>query len=234
MIIKKIFDGDFDDSVHNDFVKFSRGEFKDKYLIDGKKQATKWAIKTGPEFANNFVYNALKNVNGEIAIKGIIVSTLDLADEIPFKIDKVGNFQGIRKNQINTTVNPEDVIKLIEKYPKVFFALSLKTDDIDLKIKAKAPKSGKPGKGDEDAKADFCTIKTSNEEVIKPLFFDCGTNFKEISINHTIKVQDIVYPENMEQLKPAEIREQSKRKGVLVRKVTIDGKEKVTEAEFVA
>ena len=38
MIIKKIFEGEFDEQVHNQFLKFSRGEFKNKYLINGKKQ----------------------------------------------------------------------------------------------------------------------------------------------------------------------------------------------------
>jgi len=234
MIIKKIFEGEFDDQVHNQFLKFSRGEFKNKYLINGKKQATKWAVKTGAEFANNFVYNALKNIEGEVHVKGIIISTIDLRDEIKFDIAKVGNFQGIRKNQIDTTVNPQEILDLMEKYPKVFFALSFKTDDIDLKIKAKAPKDAKAGKGDEDIKADFCTIKTSNPEVIRPLFFDCGLNFKEISINHTLNITGIVYPEDMESLKPAEVREKAKREGILTRKIILDGRETVTEAKFIA
>ena len=32
MVIKKIFDGNFDEEVHNDFLKFSRGEFKDRFF----------------------------------------------------------------------------------------------------------------------------------------------------------------------------------------------------------
>ena len=45
MIIKKIFNGILDEAVHSDFLKFGKGEFKDKYLISGKKQADKWTIR---------------------------------------------------------------------------------------------------------------------------------------------------------------------------------------------
>lgn len=234
MITKKIFEGIFDEEVHSDFMKFSRGEFKDKYLINAKKQTNKWVVKTGPEFANNFVKNGLSKCQDEIKITGIIATTLNIKDEFNFEIEKVSNFQGVKKYILNTTINPNDIIELIDKYPRVFFALSFSNSDMDIKIKAKPPKSGKPGKGDEDAKADFCTIKTSKKEVIEELFFDIGLDWKEISINHTIKINDIVYPDGMENMKPAEVREKSKRKGVLVRRVVVDGSQKVSEAEFVA
>lgn len=235
MIMKKIFEGGIDDEVHNFFVKFSRGEFKDKFLIDAKKQANKWAVKAGAEYVNSLVLTCLQTLGeGKISVKGIIVSTLDLRSEIKFPIVKTGNFQGIRKNQISTEIEPSVLIALMEKFPKVFFALSFKGNDFDLKIKAKAPKSGKPGKGDEDAKADFCVIKTGEKKILDDLFFDVGLNWKEISINHTLKINDIVYPENMDNLKPAEIREQSKRKGVIVRRLITDGKEETKETDFVA
>lgn len=234
MITKKIFEGVFDEEVHSDFMKFSRGEFKNKYLVNAKKQANKWVVKTGPEFANNFVKSGLLKCVGKIKVKGIIATTLDIKDEFNFEIEKVSNFQGVKRYVINAEVEPENIIGLIDKYPRVFFALSFSNSDIDVKIKAKPPKSGKPGKGDEEPKADFCTIKTSKKEVIEELFFDVGLDWKEISINHTIKVNDIVYPEGMESMKPAEVREKSKRKGVLIRKVIADGVEKLNEAEFIA
>ena len=55
MIIKKIFSKKFDDEIHSDFLKFGRGEFKDRYLIDVKKQSSGWSIKTSSEFTNFFV-----------------------------------------------------------------------------------------------------------------------------------------------------------------------------------
>ena len=37
MVVKKIFDGVSDDEVHSDFLKFGRGEYKNKYLLEGKR-----------------------------------------------------------------------------------------------------------------------------------------------------------------------------------------------------
>jgi len=232
MIIKKIFDGVFDEGVHSAFLKFGRGEYKNRYMIEGKKQATKWGIKTSAEFANFFVRRCLPV--GMIQVKGVIISTVDLSEEVDFEIKKKSNFQGIRKLQIDTEVEGQKILDLMDKYPKYFFALTFKTDYCELKIKAKAPKSGKPGKAGEDGpKVDFCSLKTTNQEIVKELLFGVG-DFKEVKVNHTLKIEDIVYPSDFEKMKPEDVREQSKRKGVVVRKVVVDGKESEREAGFEA
>ncbi len=234
MVIRKIFEGVSDDEVHNDFLKYSRGNFKDKYLLEGKKQSDKWSIKAGAEFANYLVKKCLEKVSGNISAKGIIVSTSDLSDEIKFPIKKKSNFQGVRKLEIETEISSEELRSLMERYPRVFYALTFKGDDFDLKIKAKAPKSGKPGKESEDGpKADFCTLKTNDKTIVEDLFFD-SPNFKEIKISHVVAIEGIVYPKDMTKLKPEEVREQSKRKGKITRISTIDGKEVISEKDFIA
>lgn len=231
MVMKKIFGGVSDEEVHNAFLKFGKGEYLNKYLIEAKKQKDKCTIKTSAEFANFLVRKCLER-QGKIAISGIIVSTIDLSKEIPFKVDKVGNFQGIRKIQINTEAEAKDVMNLMDKYPRMFFALSFKTDSCELKIKAKAPKSGKPGKDSEEVKVDFCSLKTNDISLMKEILFDVE-DFKEVRIEHTLKINDIIYPKDSS-LGPAEIREKSKRRGIIVRKVVVDGKTKISEAKFEA
>ena len=76
-------------------------------------------------------------------------------------------------------------------------------------------------------------MKTTNTEIIDDLFFD-HKQFKEIKIRHTLKITGIDYPKDMANLKPEEIRAQSKRKGVIIRNVEVDGQKSVTEAEFFA
>lgn len=233
-VIRKIFEGKADDNVHSDFLKFGRGEFKDKYLISGKKQKDLWSIKTGPEFANYFVRKGLEKAKGKkIDVKGIMVSTFDLKNEAKFNIEKVKKFMGIQQAVINTQVMPEEILSFMEKFPRVFYALSFKLPDYELKIKEKAPKSGKPGnKGDgEELKIDFCSLKTLDREVIKDLLFDCP-EFKEIVIRHTLQINDIVYPKDEKD--PQKVREMSKRKGILVRNIEIDGRKEVKKADFFA
>lgn len=233
MIVKKIFDGVFDDVVHANFLKFGRGIYENRYLIEGKKQAKKWAVKTSAEYANFLVKRCLEKIDGSVEIKGVIVSTSDLKNEINFDIKKVSNFQGVKKNIIDTSVEPLQILELIEKYPKVFFALSFKGEDFVLKIKAKAPSSAKPGKNGEKPVADFCSLKTEDKSLVDELFFGVS-DFKEVFINHIINVTDIIYPDNMNDLKPTEVRELSKRKGIIKRIAEVDGVEKISEANFVA
>lgn len=233
MIIKKIFNGEFDDDVHSDFLKFGKGVYHDKYIIEAKKQKDKWTIKTGPEWANHLVKLLLNEASGIIPMKGVIVTTLKLESEIGFPIKKVGNFQGVRKIEIDTEVSPKEILSLMEKYPRVFFALSFSVNGNDLKVKPKAPKSGKPSTGsDKESKAEFCSLKTSNREIVNQIFFDFS-DFHEIAIRHTISINEIIYPSNVESLRPEEVRLQSKRKGIVKRIIKMDGVDKISEAEFV-
>ena len=234
MIIKNIFEGNFDDEVHVAFLKFGRGCYKNKYIIEGKKQAKNWAVKAGAEYANFLVKRCLESISGHVKATGVIVSTLDLRDEINFDLKKVSNFQGVRKHVVDSEIEPQVIFDLMAKYPKAFFALSFKGDDFALKIKPKAPADGKKSKKEgEGIVADFCAFKTTSEEILKELFFSVG-DFNKVKITHDIDVTDIVYPANMESLKPAEIRELAKRKGVLKRVADIDGDVRESSAEFVA
>lgn len=235
MIIQKVFDQIFDEEVHNDFIKFSRGLFKDRYLIEAKKQANKWAIKTSAEFANDFVKACMKKEKNNFKVTGIISTTLDIKEEIPFEISKISQFQGVKKYVINTEIHSNQILDLMEKYPRVFFALSFKGEDFQLKIKAKPPKSGSSNKkDDEEKKADFCTLKTDDKELLNQIFFDVGLDWKEARINHTLEINEIIYPDNFEKLKPSEVREFSNRKGRLIRNISLDGINQKKEANFVA
>jgi hypothetical protein len=234
MIIKKVFDGVFDDEVHVAFLKFGRGVYSDKFLLEGKKQMKNWAVKTGAEYANFLVRRYLEKAGRLVNVNGVIVSTLDLRDEIKFDLKKVSNFQGVRKHVVDGEVESQEIFDLMDKYPKAFFALSFKGDDFVLKIKPKAPASGKPGKNKSDGpSADFCTLKTVDKEFVDELFFGVG-DFDVVKIKHDVEVRDIIYPSNMSELKPAEVRELAKRKGILKRKVVVDGEEKMSEADFEA
>jgi len=234
-VIRKIFSGKFDDEVHSDFVKFSKGEFKNKYLIESKKQKDKWSIKTGSEFANFLVRKCLEGVNGSVNVKGVIVSTFNLRGEKEYLFnqgEKIKQFMGIKQLEVNSELNSEQIIGVMDQHPKAFFALSFKTDKHELKIKAKAPKSAKPSnKGNGEVSADFCSLKTNDEKIVEDLFFDFN-KFTQIIVNHTLKINKIELPTDVED--PKEIREKSKRIGTVVRRVVVDGKEFIEERKFEA
>ena len=81
--IKKIFDGDVDESVHLQFQKFSKGEFRNRALIEANKTGKGYTIKTSAEFANGLV-NIMSEKLGEESsrVTGAIVSTQDLTVEL--------------------------------------------------------------------------------------------------------------------------------------------------------
>ena len=231
-VLKKINAGKFDDDVHSEFVKYSKGVFGSKYVLEAKKQKDRYSIKTGAEFANFLVRSCLEKVSGKVKVSGIIVSTFDVKKDIDFPIEKVKQFMGIKQLVINCEIEAKKMISLMDKYPRAFFALSFSTPDCDLKIKAKAPKSAKPAStGDKEPKAGFCSIKTSDRNIIGDLFFDFP-NFSEIRISHILNIKEIILPKG--ESEPAKIRELAKRKGTITRKVNADGKESVREMPFEA
>jgi hypothetical protein len=133
---------------------------------------------------------------------------------------------------VNSEIDIEHLKEIMTKYPRAFYALSFKIGEDELKIKQKAPKSAKPStKGEGEAKADFCTLKTTKERIIKDLFFD-EPDFKEIKINHTLEINEIELPKGEND--PVQIREKSKRKGKVIRKIIKEGKEEIKEADFCA
>jgi len=229
--IKKIVDKRVDERVHLQFQKFSKGEFRNRALVEARKMAGgKYSIKTSAEFANELVRAVAEKLRDEKTnIKGAIVSTSDLTGEVDFKDKK--QFQGVKRYLIDKEMSGTEIIKLLNKFPKTFFALSFEVRDDKLKIKPKAPKSGKPGKGDKKPKADFCILKTTDKKLVESFVFE-KPDFNKAEINHTFFIEEIIPPEGETDF--AKIRELAKRKGRIIREAIIDEQEMNREIEFEA
>jgi hypothetical protein len=106
-----------------------------------------------------------------------------------------------------------------------------------LKIKPKAPISGKPptkSSEEKQIKADFCKFYTADKNIIQQFVFDKEITdaTKKAEIKHIYSITDISIPKN--ESDPAKMRELAKRKGKIARIITIDGNAAKKEAEFVA
>ena len=231
--IKKIFDGKPDESVHSQFQKFSKGEFRNRAMIRVKCSGKKCTIYTSAEFANGFVKMAAEKLGEEkTQITGAIVSTSDLTEELEFKEKK--QFQGVKRYFIDNEMSGNEILSLLDKFPKTFFALTFDVGDEKLKIKPKAPKSGKPGKGGEKPKIDFCKFVTTDANIKKSFVFE-DADFKEAIITHTFFIDEIIIPEELKQEKDfSKVREMAKKKGRIVREAVIDEQVFKEEKEFVA
>ncbi len=228
--IKKIVDGKVDESVHTQFQKFSRGEFINKAIINAKQSKGKYTLVTTAEFANEFVrFMAEKLQDERTMVTGAIVSTNDLKQELDFK--DIKQFQGVKRYLIEKEMSGKEIIELLEKFPKAFFALSFEAKGDKLKIKPKAPKSGKPGKGSDKPKADFCKLITMDKETGQSFVFE-KPDFNKAEIVHDFTINEIIQPEGEKDY--SKIREMAKRKGKIIRKAEIDGQETTKEIEFEA
>jgi hypothetical protein len=229
--IKKVFDGKIDELVHLQFQKFSRGEFRDRAVIRAKCSAGKYTINTTAEFANELVRDIAEELGeNKTNITGAIVSTSDLKGKIEFT--EIKQFQGVKRYLIDKEMSGKELIKLLDEFPKTFFALSFSSKDSTLKIKPKAPKSGKPSTKDaETPKPDFCILKTTNKNIGASFIFE-KPSFKTAEAVHKFVIEKIEAPIGEKDF--AKMREMAKRVGKIIRNSKIDDKEEILEKEFSA
>lgn len=235
--VKKIFSGVNDNFVHLQFQRFSRGEFKDKALINVTKSKEAYSISATYEYANEFVRNAAEKMKDgqRTNVAGVIVSTRNLKELPEFSKllanAEVKHFMGVKQFKINTEMSKNEIIRLCDILPNSFLGLSFSVNGTDLKIKAKAPKSAKPSRGDKKPNPDFCKIKTADIDLVKEIVFDFS-DFKKAEIAHDFIINEIIIPKDEKD--PAKLREMAVRKGKIIRRGIIDGKESVSESNFEA
>ena len=234
--IKRVFEDNVDENVHLHFQKFSKGEFRNKAQIHFKQAAGKYNITTSPEYANEMVKTVASHIqNDKVKVTGAIVSTLDLKDYVEYK--DIKQFQGVKRYIIDTEMTGNEIIDLVNQLPKNFFALSFSTPDgnYKLKIKPKAPKSGKPGKKTaEKPKPDFCKLTTTDKNLAQEFLFETEdvSKVKEADVEHTYYFDKLEIPEEVKKSGDfKKMREEAKRVGKIVREAEIDGEKKKTEKE---
>lgn len=232
--IKKVQEKNFDESVHLQFQKFSKGEFKNRALIEAKNSNGNYTIKTSSEFANELVKDLAEKLgNNKALVTGSVIGTNDLKGVLEFK--KISQFQGVKNYSIEKEMSGQEILDLINKFPRNFFALSFSVGNEVLKIKPKAPKSGKPGtKGEDAPKIDFCVLKTNDKKLAESFIFE-NPEFKTAKIIHDFLISGIEIPPELKTSQDfALIREKSKRVGKILRKAEIDGKKIEKELELMA
>jgi len=230
--IHKIFENNIDNFVHLQFQKFSKGIFKDRACAEVNISKGKFSISTTYEYANGFVRMLAEKLKGKTPVKGVIVSTLDLSKDIEFKDKK--QFMGIKQYVIEKEMDGKEILAICDKIPNAFMALSFRSDNTELKIKPKAPKSAKPSlKGEGTMKINFCKIITSDKEIVRDILFDVSIeSAKKFTVYHTFVINDIILPKGEKDFE--KIRILAKRKGKIIRKMIIDEKETIKEKEFIA
>lgn len=212
-IIKKIFTDKVDEEVHNQFIRFGKGNYKKRFQISFNK-TKKIKIKSSFEFANDLVRFIIENK--DVNYSGNILTK----SEVPGKSGKkkAGSFVYELSNE-----------KINEFEDVFFYLLDVQDEEIVLKIKKKLPK---PGKNENKIDNKFCVLELDLKywDKVKEVFFWDVSDVKKASIEHELIINDIEIPKNEKD--PVKMREKAIRKGKIVRIINIDGKEERKKKDF--
>ncbi len=229
--IKKIFNKEKSDYAHRQFSRFSKGVFENKALVDITVSKDKIKLKTSAEFVNELVVLMANTINGAVHVKGIVFSTKNLSEESNVEFDEVKSAMGAKKHILDKELTKEQILGLCNKFPEASIQLSFTTDYGTLKIKEKTPKSGKPGKGDAEPKADFCVLTTEDKGILEEYAFDVKCPFKKLFVKHTFEIKYIEIPEEYKN-DFAMARKMGIRKGMIIRYLTVDGEQEQKDVEI--
>jgi len=226
--IKNIFEDKIDSNVHKQFVRYGKGTFQDRALVE-VSVSKNVKIKTSFEYANELVKFLANTIKDKVHVSGGVITNKVIDD---FTFENIKQFAGVKTYQINADLSKNEILNLMDKHDAQY-CLSFSTEYGTLKIKVKTPKSAKPGKeeGDE-AKADYCTFTCNDLNLKKEFAFDVKGEFKKFRASHTFIINEIIVPKELEN-DFARARVEAKRKGKIIRITDVDSKKNEITKEVI-
>ncbi|MFH1823385.1 MAG: hypothetical protein ABH817_01575 [archaeon] len=221
MFIKKLFEGKKEEAVHAQFTRFGKGIYPMRAVLNVRKTAKDLKISSSFELANDFI-EFLSSLVPELKVSGIILSK----EEIPGLTGKkkAGSFQ----YDVNNSLDSKKIKEILEKC--YFILMDAEANGIIYKVKKKLPK---PGKSAAKVNDKFCSLNLDLKYLDKfhsEFLWDIQKQFKKVRLEHIYEINEIVPPAGEKDF--AKLRLLAERKGKLIRKIILDGKESVKEKEF--
>jgi len=219
--IKKIFIREYNKDVHNQLIRYGRGEYKKRALI-GLWKTKNVKIKSSFEFANDFVL--FVSELDDVKFYGNILSKNEISS-LSKGIKKQGKWVYSVKD-----ISSEEVKKISNEV--YYYLLNVNNPGIKLKIKSRLPK---PGKGEDKVDDKFCELEVDEKYFnrIKNDFFWDLPECKKAQISHTFVINELIIPNELKKSNDfAKIREEAKRKGKVIREIDCDGQKLKFEKDF--
>ncbi len=221
--IAKLLSGEIDESVHKQFVRFGKGKFESRALINFDDKGKGTIVKTSFEFATDMA-KLVAQLAPDVLFSGIVMSKQELMLE---KASKAKKKQGLYVYDVSELTSKE-VMEIVDKV--YCLLLDANASSIELKTKKRLPK---PGKSTEmKITPDFCLLKADAKYKAKILEAFALPECKKARVMHSYIIKEIILPSNTSD--PEEIRLKAKRKGKVIREAKIDGEEIRLEKNFVA
>jgi hypothetical protein len=232
--IRKIAQNQVNEETHNAFVRYGPGEFeKEEFIIKAGQAVKIWA---GFEWVNVLLKFACSLCSGDVELSGVIPTM----KEIGPVLDKYGvQYEAKRrygksgsKYEFSASLPAGRALEMLNELSNNFLLLDLKSGERSVKIRKKeTPKIGAPA-------PKFVAVTLAKEDLDKVkqefLFDSDVSKFKQAIITHIYKITDIIVDEALVEQDPARARQEAKRKGIIIRKVNVDGNEFMKEYPFEA
>ena len=243
--ITRIIQNDVDELTHLIFSRYGRGTFPGPAL-QLKTQKNKITINASflyEDFIGAFLAYFLPS-GEQFKLTGNIFSYRDLSSALSSIISSVSmkKSKNLYKATLQLELPSEKIKKLYSLLGgKCYILVSIKPVQgtlPKLQIKKSIPKLT-----DQivELKTDFCKATLPNNEEILKVFIEealpdfqekIKMSFKSLDLKNQLVVTDIILPENWRSMPSREVRLKSKRKGKIVRTLTVDGETLKTEHDF--
>jgi len=222
--LNKIWNNQSDESVHSQFVRFSKGEFHNRAVFKIRK-GEKIKINSTFELANDLVRFAA-SLTKKMHCTGLVLSRESLS--LP---GEEKNSKGLYKYDIDMDLDSGDLITACDKSYATL--LDCEGEGISLKTKKKLPKPNPKG-AEGKVNDKFCVMELDGKfwPKVKEEFLFGLSEGKRYELSHVFNITDIILPSGEKD--PEKMRLNAKRKGKIRRKSIVDGKEVIIEKDFVA
>jgi len=227
--IKCIAEGKVDEFAHRCFVRYGIGEYE-KEPLKIIRSGSGVKLSGGFEYVNAFHRFLARLNNGEVTIKGVIITSKEITSLLktlgiePIDISQQ-RMKGTFKYELSQEVKAGVYKELVEKLYDCFLLLNVRTEDARvLKVKSTStPKIGKPTPGF----VSLLLLPEDFEIVVAEFLFDVpldeAMNARRVEILHTYIINEIEIPKEYEN-DPKMARLRGIRKGEIKRSVSLDGK----------
>ena len=224
--VKQMFQGKPEEWVHLFFTKYGRGQFDGPYIEADVGKDVKF--KASVEYST-VLGGLVASGGGDFAVEGAIYAKKDFRDDLSAIGVEFDDKSKVKKSYFVAELSgdfPSAVlVDIYSKVPHATVLLNFSGTGGKFKCKKKPPKPGG------DKVNDFCqgTMSLSALPKLKEeVFFDVG-DFKKACVDNKFQIESLVIPPGMS---PADARLNAKRKGKVLRTVTVDGKQKKSEVPF--
>jgi len=221
--------------LHAVLARYGRGTF------DGP--AAEVSISRGRvRIAASYMYTpivgqlACRLASGQLSVRGAIVSRADLQGRIEgagLEFSS-GKRAGVYTYKVSGSLSPRQLAEVYEAFWDSSVLLSARGGGVSLSTSRRIPKPNKM------AEPSFTKLQAPvSEEVLREVMESIApgsgiSGFQDASVSHTIRIDEIVIPEELRG-QPASVRRvAAKRRGVLKRLLTVDGRKMEDEYSFSA